>query len=159
MELSETILNLRKANNLTQEQLAQQLDVSRQSISKWESGQSIPELDKIIALSNIFHVTTDYLLKPSEIDQLSIKTEQLEKNQQRLEYENKKRDLIKFNVLTCSGIYLTALAIALLINRISWSVDFIWDIFPGFSGEIIIFLIATATAIFTCLKHRKTIME
>ena len=53
--------------DLTQEQLAEKMNVSRQSISKWESGQAVPELEKIIALSHDFDVTTDYLLKPSEV--------------------------------------------------------------------------------------------
>ena len=66
MEISEKILQLRKANSLTQEELAEKLNVSRQSVSKWESGQTIPELEKLIALSEVFQVTTDYLLKPSE---------------------------------------------------------------------------------------------
>ena len=78
MNFSEKLFTLRKANNLTQEQLAEKLDISRQSISKWESGQAIPEIEKIIALSTIFDVTTDYLLKSSEIDDLSIKTKMLE---------------------------------------------------------------------------------
>ena len=91
MEISEKILQLRKANNLTQEELAEKLNVSRQYISKWESGQTIPELEKLISLSSVFQVTTDYLLKPSELDELSIKTEILEKKQQELEKESKKR--------------------------------------------------------------------
>ena len=53
MNISEKLLNLRKANNLTQEQLAEQLNVSRQSISKWESGQCIPDADKLKLLSDI----------------------------------------------------------------------------------------------------------
>ena len=56
MNFSEKLLTLRKANNLTQEQLAEKLDVSRQSISKWESEQATPELEKIVALSSIFDV-------------------------------------------------------------------------------------------------------
>ncbi len=84
MNFSEKLLTLRKAKGMTQEQLAEKLDVSRQSISKWESGQAVPELEKIIALSTIFDVTTDYLLKSSEIDDLSMKTEMLEKQQQQM---------------------------------------------------------------------------
>lgn len=67
MTLSEKIARLRKARGWSQEELAEQLNVSRQSISKWESAMSQPELDKIIALSRLFGVTTDYLLK-EEID-------------------------------------------------------------------------------------------
>ena len=69
---------------MTQEQLAEKLDVSRQSISKWESGQAVPKLEKIVLLSAVFDVTTDYLLKSSEIDDLSVKTEMLEKQQQQM---------------------------------------------------------------------------
>lgn len=63
MLLSEKIMQLRKKNGWSQEELANQLDVSRQSVSKWESGSSIPDLNKILLLGQIFGVSTDYLLK------------------------------------------------------------------------------------------------
>lgn len=63
MKLSEKIYSLRRKNGLSQEQLAQRLDVSRQAISKWESGVSVPENDKLIALSKYFAVSVDYLIK------------------------------------------------------------------------------------------------
>ena len=63
MNLNQKISQLRNDNNWSQEELAEKLNVSRQSVSKWESGQAKPDLDKIIALSNIFDVSTDYLLK------------------------------------------------------------------------------------------------
>ena len=56
-------MNLRKKNNWSQEDLAEKLGISRQSVSKWESGTSIPDIDKIIKISAIFDVSTDYLLK------------------------------------------------------------------------------------------------
>lgn len=62
MELSEKILQSRKALGLSQEQLAEQVGVSRQSISKWETGQSAPELDKLVTLSQVFGISTDELL-------------------------------------------------------------------------------------------------
>lgn len=67
MTFSEKLINLRKSNALSQEELAEKLNVSRQAVSKWELGDAIPDSDKIIALSNVFNVTTDYLLK-DEID-------------------------------------------------------------------------------------------
>lgn len=63
MNLAERILALRKARNLSQEELAEQIGVSRQAVGKWESGQSQPDLDKVIALSEFFGVSCDYLLK------------------------------------------------------------------------------------------------
>ena len=73
--ISERIQEQRKLKGLTQEQLAEKLDVSRQSISKWESNQSLPELDRIILMSEIFDVTTDYLLKGynKQNDKINIK--------------------------------------------------------------------------------------
>lgn len=63
MTLSEKIMYLRKREGWSQEELGDRLDVSRQSVSKWESGISVPDIDKIIRLSEIFGVSTDYLLK------------------------------------------------------------------------------------------------
>ena len=59
--LSEKIYVLRRKNGLSQEQLAEKIGVSRQAISKWEGGHSTPELDKLKALSDCFHVTIDEL--------------------------------------------------------------------------------------------------
>ena len=66
MNLSDRIQYLRKARGISQEGLADQLGVSRQAVSKWESEQSMPDLDKIISMSDYFEVTTDYLLKGVE---------------------------------------------------------------------------------------------
>ena len=63
MILADKIAELRKKNGWSQEELAGQLGVSRQSVSKWESAASIPDLDKILKLSALFGVSTDYLLK------------------------------------------------------------------------------------------------
>lgn len=63
MILADKIITLRKKNGWSQDELAEKLGVSRQSVSKWESAQSIPDINRILQLSEIFHVTTDYLLK------------------------------------------------------------------------------------------------
>ena len=63
MILADKIAKLRKQLGWSQEELAEKLDVSRQSVSKWESANSIPDLNRIIMLADIFEVTTDFLLK------------------------------------------------------------------------------------------------
>lgn len=68
MKLAEKIQDLRKKNGLSQEQLADKLGISRQAISKWESEQSSPDIDKIVLLSEFFQVSTDYLLKEEKED-------------------------------------------------------------------------------------------
>lgn len=66
MIFAEKIITLRKRNGWSQEDLAARVNVSRQAVAKWEASQSIPSLDKIVQLSLIFGVTTDYLLKEEE---------------------------------------------------------------------------------------------
>ena len=63
MILADKIIRLRKKNGWSQEELADKMNVSRQAVSKWESAQTIPDLEKILQLSTLFGVTTDYLLK------------------------------------------------------------------------------------------------
>ena len=67
MILAEKIIALRKKNDWSQEDLAEKLNVSRQSISKWESTASLPDMNRILEMSRVFGVTTDYLLK-DELD-------------------------------------------------------------------------------------------
>ena len=63
MDLNEKLFELRKKNNWSQEELAEKLDVSRQTVSKWESSKSIPELDKLVKLSEIYGISLDELIK------------------------------------------------------------------------------------------------
>ena len=63
MILADKIINERKKNGWSQEDLSEMLDVSRQSVSKWEGAQSVPDLQKILKMAEIFGVSTDYLLK------------------------------------------------------------------------------------------------
>lgn len=62
ISIAERIKELRELSNLTQSQLAKQLDVTRSSVNAWEMGISIPSVSKLIELSSFFHVSTDYLL-------------------------------------------------------------------------------------------------
>ena len=63
MSLGENLQFLRKKDNITQEQLAEQLEVSRQSVSKWESDTAYPEMDKILQMCDLFHVSMDDLVR------------------------------------------------------------------------------------------------
>lgn len=65
MILADKLVQLRKKSGMSQEDLAEKMNVSRQAVSKWEGAQSIPDLDKILQLSELYGVTTDYLLKDS----------------------------------------------------------------------------------------------
>lgn len=146
MDFSEKLLTLRKANDMTQEQLAEKLDVSRQSVSKWESGQATPELEKIVAMSAVFNVTTDYLLKSSEIDDLSVKTEMLEKQQQMLIDREHKRRQVFSCIMYSIAVYLVFFAMYFIGHFHFWE----WVANP--SIFLAGFLIASAIALVVCVK-------
>ncbi len=79
MNMADKLIRLRKKSGMTQEELAERMDVSRQAVSKWESGQTVPDLAKIVQLSELFGVTTDYLLK-DEIEDADASSEAGEPN-------------------------------------------------------------------------------
>lgn len=68
MTFSDKLIALRRKAGWSQEELAERLNVSRQSVSKWEGAQSMPDIDKIVQMSSLFGVTTDYLLKDGQDD-------------------------------------------------------------------------------------------
>lgn len=73
MDLGKRIYDLRKEKNLSQGELAELLDVSRQSISKWETNASVPELDKLLKMSEIFGISLDSLIKGTEKTEQQVK--------------------------------------------------------------------------------------
>ena len=149
MEFSEKLITLRKGRDLTQEQLAEQLNVSRQSVSKWESGQVIPEVEKIVALSKTFNVTLDSLLKPSEIDELSVKTDLLELQQKQLLNREQTRTKIFKNLLYSVAIYFVFFAAFFIEHYFFFSLESqIWGK-PVIFAE---FFVATAIVIIIWAK-------
>ena len=113
MILADKIINLRKKNGWSQEELAEKLEVSRQAVSKWESAQSVPDLNRVLQLSELFGVSTDYLLK----DELSTEPENdpplreeagkplrrvsMQQAQDFLQYRQKSARRISLGVLLC----------------------------------------------------------
>lgn len=95
MTFSEKLYKLRKKSGLSQEQLAEQLSVSRQAISKWESGQSVPESEKLIVISNYFNVSLDYLLKDNDLNQIT------SENDNSFQTTNKTKWLL--GIISCIG--------------------------------------------------------
>ena len=93
MTLGNKLTRFRKEHNYTQEQLAELMDVSRQSISKWESDIAYPETEKIIRLAKLFNVTTDYLLKDECED--TINNESDSRQGRRFNFERKSSRMVK----------------------------------------------------------------
>lgn len=115
MKLAEKIQDLRKKSGLSQEQLADKLGISRQAISKWESEQSTPDIDKIVLLSEFFQVSTDYLLK-EEKDASS----QLEQDIEKEDYHivvNVKMNKKAFSYLLLGILFMMTFLLFLLIIK------------------------------------------
>ncbi|MBQ4537456.1 MAG: helix-turn-helix domain-containing protein [Lachnospiraceae bacterium] len=167
MILAEKIMMLRKKNGWSQEELAEQLEISRQSVSKWESGASIPDLDKVIKLSALFGVSTDYLLK-DEMETVSYsETEDLQDTpvptrvvsvEAANEYmqENTsfaKRIAIAVMMCVLSPVLLIVLAGAAELGRINMTEDMA----GGIGTAVLLVIIATAvgTMIMSGIRIKK----
>lgn len=107
MIFADKLINLRKKNGFSQEELAEKIGVSRQAVSKWESAQSIPDIDKIITLSELFGVSTDFLLKDEIEMEDSIPEKEegtkltVEKTNDYLDKNDKASTLISIGVMLC----------------------------------------------------------
>ncbi len=77
MGFSEKIYALRTQAGMSQASFAEKLQVSRQTVSKWELGTSYPEIEKLLAISSLFHVSTDFLLKDQSVSQEDVKMDRL----------------------------------------------------------------------------------
>ena len=85
MTLGKKLTLLRKQNGLSQEQLAEKLGIARQTVSKWETGQAIPELDGLISLSNLYGTSIDRIVKNEKCNlNLSNKNSVLENERNKL---------------------------------------------------------------------------
>ena len=70
MKFNEKLIKLRKASGLSQEELGNKLNIARQTVSKWELGETTPEMDKLVELSNLFNVSIDEMAKETEIPEV-----------------------------------------------------------------------------------------
>ncbi len=104
MILADKIIRLRKKNGWSQEELAEKMNVSRQAVSKWEGAQSTPDLEKILQMSNLFGVTTDYLIKDE------IEDEENSEEDNSKEKARRKRNVL---IITVAAYWLPSLAIFL----------------------------------------------
>ena len=110
MILADKIIELRKKSGWSQEELADILNVSRQSVSKWESAQSVPDMNRILKMSEVFGVTTDYLLKdelgtpeylPAPESDSSLRSVSLEEAQEFLSVKEKNARQVSLGTLLC----------------------------------------------------------
>lgn len=115
MNIGEKLFELRKEKNLSQEEVADKLNVTRQTISKWETNQSTPDFDKIIPICELFEISTEELLtgnkkeekNAQEQNQVTEKEEEKEKTPSRDEVRRKSAEVVSTSVF----IYIAAVAV------------------------------------------------
>lgn len=123
--IGEKIQLLRKQNNMSQEKLAQELNVTRQAVSKWELGNSTPELENIVQISELFNVTTDYIIKDEEVfDNKTI----VEKDS---DGENYSKEKIKLRKIKIWGIILSGIGVG--GNLIIWILSTMIRVYGDYS--------------------------
>lgn len=151
MILADKIIMLRKKNGLSQEELAEKMNVSRQSVSKWEGAQSVPDLNKILMMSEIFGVTTDFLLKdtmeapeftPAEDSGESLRRVSMEEANEFLD------DNRTYAGKIALGTFLCVLSVIPMLLLGALSDFFTNDILAGIGLGLMLCVIAGAVAIF-----------
>lgn len=149
MSLGERLLNLRKEKHLSQEEVADKINVSRQTISKWETDQSTPDFDKIMPLCKLYEISADELLTGKEEKKQNVNEEPIIYN----EGISKKR-AIGIGI----GVLLYFFAIAFITVSIT-----VFMLNPIIASSIFLLIIGFATfvIIYTCIiyKKRKVIKE
>lgn len=117
MNFSEKLQILRKKKGLSQEKLAELLFVSRQAVSKWESGQTYPEIEKLIVLSDLFEITLDDLLRDKDIEvENKDNNENEENNEIKVEDENYEESDEKDELIMIGG-FIAGTAIGVITNN------------------------------------------
>ncbi|AVQ39756.1 XRE family transcriptional regulator [Clostridium botulinum] len=129
MAFSNKLYSLRKQKGLSQDELGSKLNVSRQTISKWELGETTPELEKLIALGDFFEISLDELVMDIKAKE-STKTEPLVMNRIETIINSIDRENVKMYTKKISKIVLIIMVIILAIDLISMIVYFILNGFP-----------------------------
>lgn len=127
MEISKNLITYRKKNNLTQADVAIYLNISRQSVSKWETGQSIPSIDDLVKLSNLYNISVDSLINNIPVDN-SLMVKKIKREEK--EDEKKNNLFIIVAVLSCMIIPLGGILslIILIANIKSKSSHYYWAV-------------------------------
>ena len=114
MNLGEKLFELRKTKNLTQDEVAEKLNVTRQTVSKWETNQSTPDFDKILPLCELYEISTEELLKGEKQEKLEENNYNNEEKKNKNNYENMTKNQIKQKSaeVVCSSILIFIVAVA-----------------------------------------------
>ena len=162
MIFADKLIEERKRNGWSQEELADKLEVSRQSVSKWESAQSIPDINRILQLADLFGVSTDYLLKDTQTrpgengeivesveDLLDVRRVSMEEANQYLSFQE------KFASLVAMAVSLCVLSPVVLIILAGFSEDGVFGVSENLAAGVgvITLLLMVAVAVYIFIRY------
>ena len=113
MNFNEKLISLRKSQGLSQEELGAQLHVSRQTISKWESGQSYPDFQRLVLLSDYFELTLDQLVKDVDVQEVRQKNLDPQKLDSLYRDAGKAKKIFRWYLILAGGVAVVVLALML----------------------------------------------
>lgn len=151
MNIGEKLYELRKGKNLSQEEVAEKLNVTRQTVSKWETNQSSPDFDKILPICELFEISTEELITGKKTKEKNNENEEMKKDVKE-EKENLTRDEIRIKSaeIVSTLVFLYILDIVILVLSIAWL-----ELDPILVVSIFLILIAIATT--RIIKHYMSI--
>lgn len=138
MNLGERLFELRKVKNLTQDEVAEKLNVTRQTVSKWETNQSTPDFDKIVPICELFEIGVEELLIGKKEEKQEKNKEQEEKKEKVLTKQEAKEKSAK---VVSGSVFIYILAIALIMILVP-----VKHVNPIIASSIFLVLIGWATA-------------
>lgn len=139
MNLSENLQNLRKAKGMSQEELAEKLDVSRQAVSKWETGETSPETEKIIMICDVFDCTMDDLIKGKVMPEINVSKKAYDK------FMN------KFSKGMAFGVFMILVGVTLLLTIIGLAPKDSLDKYIIIGVAVLMFFVIITVPIFIIL--------
>lgn len=144
MSIGEKLLNLRKSKHLSQEEVAEKLNVSRQTVSKWETDQSMPDFDKIVPLCELYQISADELLMGKKLEREEVVVDRENSNEET--NRRKKAMGISFSVF---GYFLSVIWIMTSIPA------FHFDPLLSSAGFLLICGFSTFILVYTCIVYKK----
>lgn len=153
MNIGDKIFNLRKSKGYSQEDIANKLNVSRQTVSKWETNQSMPDFDKIVPLCDIFGISTDEFLKDNIVSNEKEEVKDIVEDKNINDLEEREDDKRKFAFRLCVSIGLYFLSVMWVIFAETL------DIPEELSTSIFLGIVGVATVIIVYASMTKKHIE
>jgi len=146
MTLGERLMNLRKEKHLSQEEVADRLNVTRQTVSKWELDQSTPDFDKIVPLCNLYEISSEELITGNKPEGTIVSEDGIDKEHEKFKKEKRTKGLV-------NGIFLYFVSIVWVMITIP-----VLNMNPVLASSMMLLIMGVATCmiVYTQIMYKKT---